>query len=639
MMAARPCADAALPTPAFASPQPTSPPSVSTFTMTESNDAMRPKSLVCCRSYGIGTWTQVARTLVIFIGAFSYPADEALSRRLGGRPEGCYTTGRSGCRGPRNGRIAHVEGAESRARRSGRRRPRRRAARPRADHAHDVLVGVPPASHHGRRPAGMGERGREGDERPRQVPDAAQASLGAARDVRRGPGGPRGPVVRDRELHARAAHPADARGAARRGRHRARQLRRLLACLLEALPQGRRVQGREAARRVHARPGADVHQEAGEIHRRRARPEDPYGRRHRRASREGAGRLRVREAGAGVLRAPQQRRGRRRLLPAGVDHLLQARYGARAGDALSRRHVLLVLWLLHERGQVEQAAQAGPGGDREDLGRAHRAAGRRLVGRGGPQGHGAAQEVRREDRERRLRVRGRGAQALRAHRRGLDHQGQGQRRGRRQGARGVPRGAEEGRRRQVTGPVGLNVWSRLVEATFPYFDQTVGPFDSLWLPDHVQYDGHKVAEGWTLLTWALARYPDKKAGHEVLCNSFRNPAHTAKMLATAQALSGGRVILGIGAGWNKEEYLAYGWPFPPTPVRIAQLGEAIELIRRMWSDSPASYAVEHYRIADAHCEPPPVPIPPIMVGGHGEKYLLRAVAQHADWGNYGFRGA
>ncbi len=60
-------------------------------------------------------------------------------------------------------------------------------------------------------------------------------------------------------------------------------------------------------------------------------------------------------------------------------------------------------------------------------------------------------------------------------------------------------------------PVGLNVWSRLVDATFPYFDRTVGPFDSLWLPDHVQYNGHKVAEGWTLLVWALARYPDKLA--------------------------------------------------------------------------------------------------------------------------------
>ena len=186
-------------------------------------------------------------------------------------------------------------------------------------------------------------------------------------------------------------------------------------------------------------------------------------------------------------------------------------------------------------------------------------------------------------------------------------------------------------------PVGLNVWSRLVETTFPYFDQVVAPFDSLWMPDHVQYNGHKVAEGWTLLVWALARYPDKLVGHEVLCNSFRNPAHTAKMVATAQALSGGRTILGIGAGWNDEEYLAYGWPLPSMRVRIAQLAEAIQLIRRMWTDVPASYEGEHYRIANARCEPRPMPIPPVMVGGHGEKYLLRVVAEHADWWNYGFR--
>src|SRR2546422_1327801 len=102
-------------------------------------------------------------------------------------------------------------------------------------------------------------------------------------------------------------------------------------------------------------------------------------------------------------------------------------------------------------------------------------------------------------------------------------------------------------------PVGLNVWSRLVEATFPYLDRTAAPFDSLWLPDHVQYAGHNVAEGWSLLAWTLARYPDKLCGHEVLCNSFRNPAHLAKMAATLQALSGGRLVLGIGAGWNEED--------------------------------------------------------------------------------------
>jgi alkanesulfonate monooxygenase SsuD/methylene tetrahydromethanopterin reductase-like flavin-dependent oxidoreductase (luciferase family) len=187
-------------------------------------------------------------------------------------------------------------------------------------------------------------------------------------------------------------------------------------------------------------------------------------------------------------------------------------------------------------------------------------------------------------------------------------------------------------------PVGLNVWSRLVEATFPYLDQTVSPFDSLWFPDHVQFTNHKVAEGWSLLAYALARYPEKLCGHEVLCNSFRNPAHLAKMVATAQALSGGRVILGIGAGWSEEEYLAYGWPFPSARVRIAQLAEAIELIRLMWTEAPATYQGRHYQMTRAYCEPRPDPLPPIMVGGSGEKYLLRVVAQHADWWNYSYRG-
>ena len=188
----------------------------------------------------------------------------------------------------------------------------------------------------------------------------------------------------------------------------------------------------------------------------------------------------------------------------------------------------------------------------------------------------------------------------------------------------------------MTVPVGLNTWSRLVEELFPYLDQVVAPFDSLWFPDHVQYGQHKVAEGWSMLAFALARYPDKLCGHDVLCNSFRNPAHLAKMAATAQALSGGRVVLGIGAGWNAEEYHAYGWPFPSARERIAQLAEAIELIRVMWSSAPASYQGRYYQVSEAYCEPRPSPVPPIMVGGAGERYLLRVVAQHADWWNYVF---
>lgn len=185
-------------------------------------------------------------------------------------------------------------------------------------------------------------------------------------------------------------------------------------------------------------------------------------------------------------------------------------------------------------------------------------------------------------------------------------------------------------------PVGLNVWSRLVEQIFPYLDEVLAPFDSLWIPDHVQYDDRKVAEGWTLMSFALGRYPDKTVGHQVLCNSFRNPALLAKMTATAQAVSGGRVVFGIGAGWNEPEYLSYGWPFPPAKERIAQLAEAIRICRLMWTEAPASFEGQYYQIKDAYCEPVPDPIPPVMVGGSGEKYTLRVVAEQADWWNHVF---
>jgi len=99
------------------------------------------------------------------------------------------------------------------------------------------------------------------------------------------------------------------------------------------------------------------------------------------------------------------------------------------------------------------------------------------------------------------------------------------------------------------------------------------------------------------------------------------------------------VILGIGAGWNEEEYRAYGWPYPPAKERIAQLAEAIELIRCMWTGAaPARYRGAHYSIAGAACEPRPEPVPPVMVGGAGEKFLLRVVARHADWWNYVWKG-
>ena len=134
--------------------------------------------------------------------------------------------------------------------------------------------------------------------------------------------------------------------------------------------------------------------------RRRAGPQDPHRRRGRGGGGQGPRGVRVREARAGILRAAQGRRGRRRVLPARVDRVVQARDRARAGHALPGRHVQLRLRLLHERGQVEQAAQAGPGRDHQALGRAHRPPGRPLLGRGRREGARGAQEVGRQDRER-----------------------------------------------------------------------------------------------------------------------------------------------------------------------------------------------------------------------------------------------
>jgi alkanesulfonate monooxygenase SsuD/methylene tetrahydromethanopterin reductase-like flavin-dependent oxidoreductase (luciferase family) len=94
------------------------------------------------------------------------------------------------------------------------------------------------------------------------------------------------------------------------------------------------------------------------------------------------------------------------------------------------------------------------------------------------------------------------------------------------------------------------------------------------------------------------------------------------------------VVLGIGAGWNEEEYLAYGWPFPKTSLRCQELAEAIQICRLLWTQSPVNFAGKHYQLRGAYCHPHPDPLPPIMVGGQGEKFVLRVVAEHADWWNY-----
>jgi len=185
-------------------------------------------------------------------------------------------------------------------------------------------------------------------------------------------------------------------------------------------------------------------------------------------------------------------------------------------------------------------------------------------------------------------------------------------------------------------PTGNRLIERVDSRTFVQDLQNVldvasQHFTSFWISDHHMTADRYRLECWTQLTWVAARFPGPLLGTVVMSNSYRHPPLLAKMAASLQVFSHGRFVLGYGAGWAEDEYRAYGYEFPSARVRIAQMVEGIQVMRALWTGSPASFEGTYYRVKDAYCEPRPDPIPPIMIGGDGEKYLLRAVAEHADW--------
>lgn len=166
-------------------------------------------------------------------------------------------------------------------------------------------------------------------------------------------------------------------------------------------------------------------------------------------------------------------------------------------------------------------------------------------------------------------------------------------------------------------------------------DRLGGHFHSAWIPDHFIHGNTDVPESLTTLNYLSALYPHLYFGPVVLGQSYRNPALLAKMAATTQWLTGGRLILGLGAGWKEDEYRAYGYEFPPIATRIAQLAEVAQICKLMWDPArpTATFHGQHYHINAAICRPKPVPPPPLMIGGAGEKLMLRVIAQYADWWN------
>jgi F420-dependent oxidoreductase-like protein len=163
-------------------------------------------------------------------------------------------------------------------------------------------------------------------------------------------------------------------------------------------------------------------------------------------------------------------------------------------------------------------------------------------------------------------------------------------------------------------------------------------YDSVWLDDHMMLNMMPILECWTTLS-ALSKATERiRLGTMVTCNSFRNPGLLAKMAATFDNVSDGRLELGVGAGVQKSEHNAYGFSFLSSKARIERLNEAMAIIKKLWTEEKASYSGKHYRIIDAVCEPKPVqkPHPPLIVGGGGEKLTLRVTAQHADRYDWGY---
>jgi len=190
-------------------------------------------------------------------------------------------------------------------------------------------------------------------------------------------------------------------------------------------------------------------------------------------------------------------------------------------------------------------------------------------------------------------------------------------------------------------PADGSDYATMIRQTTATLDLVADRFDAAWVTDHMlpwakwQAAETPVIECWTTLTFLAARYPQLPWGTIVLCQSYRNPALLAKMVANLCTFIPGKFIFGIGAGWKEDEYRAYDWAFPRPAVRIRQLEETVEIVKRLWTTDAVTYEGQHYSVHNAYLNPKPDPLPPIMIGGGGEQLTLRVVAQHADWWNGG----
>ena len=180
-------------------------------------------------------------------------------------------------------------------------------------------------------------------------------------------------------------------------------------------------------------------------------------------------------------------------------------------------------------------------------------------------------------------------------------------------------------------------WQRIID-TAALIEES--GYDSLWVYDHFHTHpvpaAESVFEAWTLMSALAVATRRVRLGQMCTCVPYRSPALLAKIAASVDAISGGRLEVGIGAGWSVHEFRGYGYPFPPAGVRLDMLEEAAQVLLAMWTEDPASFQGEHYSLDGAICHPRPLqrPHPPLWIAGGGEKRTLRIVARYGDHANF-----
>ena len=167
-----------------------------------------------------------------------------------------------------------------------------------------------------------------------------------------------------------------------------------------------------------------------------------------------------------------------------------------------------------------------------------------------------------------------------------------------------------------------------------------GPWESLWVYDHFHTvpvpSDQATHEAWSLMAAFAATTSRIRLGQMCTCMSYRNPAYLAKVATTVDIVSGGRVEMGIGAGWYQHEWEAYGYGFPRAGERLARLDEGVQIMKQAWETGTATFHGEHYDVDGALFYPQPLQKPgiPIWIAGGGEKVTLRIAAQYADYTNF-----